>query len=253
MNGIPQTNIQLYGQMLTAGYSDVEMDGVARAYDLAQRLFSAGFRGSGRPFLCHLVGTASILARDRAPATEVTVALLHAAYAAGEFPFDMHRAVSKRKRDWVRQAIGDEAEQLTLAYQEFAWNHAALVRLADGVSSRELALVRLRLANELDDLADDGLRFSGAAKRSLLDEPDNRRLLVSLAAQVGLPHLEADLIAALRRYESRSVDCSETWVPVAPAYSYVLLPGSARERFASRSAKLWKRIARKLRRLRAKS
>ena len=156
---LAQTNIQLYGQLEASGYSKEEIGKVARAYGLSQKLFTAMFRGSGRPFLCHLVGTASVLAHDRAPITEVTAALLHAAYASGSFPMDMQRAGIAAKREWIRKEVGEKTEVLIYDYHRFSWNSVALKRLADEMATELLPILRLRLANELDDLADNGMRY----------------------------------------------------------------------------------------------
>lgn len=244
---IAQTNIQLYNQLETFGYSSADIDKVARAYKLAKKMFSASFRGSGRPFLCHLVGSASVLANDKAPATEVAAALLHAAYASGQFPFDMHRTVTERKRTWIREAVGNEVEELIYAYHTFPWNRKTLKRLAAHIRSEEMPILHLRLANELDDLADNGLRFTGDAKRALIDESDNRRLLGLLANKAGLPCLERDLVTALKHYELKPGDRSPLGETAGQDFSYVLLPPSARERFAPQLMKLGKRILRRAR------
>ena len=51
MTDYAQTNIQLFRQLQNDEYSDDEMNNVARGYDVALQLFSARFRGSGRPFV----------------------------------------------------------------------------------------------------------------------------------------------------------------------------------------------------------
>src|SRR5215469_10044102 len=72
-----QTNIQLYNQLAELGYTAEDARRVHRAYGLAMQLFTGSYRGSGRPFLSHLVGTASVLASVRAPIEVVTAGLLH--------------------------------------------------------------------------------------------------------------------------------------------------------------------------------
>lgn len=126
MTGIAQTNIQLYEQLRAQGYGDEALIAAAAAYRFVQPLFSARFRGSGRPFLCHLVGTASILARDRAPIHEVLAGLLHAVYDAGLFSVDMHRKATPRKRAAVCAAAGERVEALVLAYQQLPWNRETI-------------------------------------------------------------------------------------------------------------------------------
>lgn len=246
VGAIAQSNIQLYGQLQNCGYSAAEIRDVARAYRLAQRLFAASFRGSGRPFLCHLVGTASILARDSVPVHEVTAGLLHAAYSAGLFPFDMHRKMSFRKRVMVREAVGTEAEELIAAYDALPWNHAMLVKLAEHTRPAQQPVLKLRLANELDDLADNGLYYSGAAKRALIADPESRRLLVLLASMAGMPALEAGMKTALAEFAEVADTREVASGTVGRDYSYTLLPPSARERLSHRAAILRRRIQRRL-------
>ena len=73
-----QTNIQLINQ-LKNDRTPAEIDEVLSGYELACELFSGIFRGSGKPFLAHVIGTASIVAALSAPANLVNAALLHAA------------------------------------------------------------------------------------------------------------------------------------------------------------------------------
>jgi (p)ppGpp synthase/HD superfamily hydrolase len=64
-SGYAQTNLQLYRQLRDRTDADVAL--VAAAYELALSLFPRSFRATGKPFLCHLVGTASILDSHGAP------------------------------------------------------------------------------------------------------------------------------------------------------------------------------------------
>ena len=73
-----QTNIQLFNQLRRDGYSKTDLDLVRDAYELAMVLFSGRFQPSGKSFIAHVVGTASILAsrsvararRGRGPAAQ---------------------------------------------------------------------------------------------------------------------------------------------------------------------------------------
>ncbi len=248
MAPIAQTNIQLYEQLRRAGYGDDAVAAAARAYAFAQPLFSARFRGSGRPFLCHLVGTASILARDGARIEEVTAGLLHAAYEAGLFAYEMHRTVAPRKRAAVREAVGEASEALIAAYTALPWTGSTLERLAasGARSPDEESLLRLRLANELDDLADGGLRYAGREKASLVDDASNRERLIALARQVGMPQLAAELEAALVCHRDRVPQSVAPPAVRGPAYSYTLLPDIARLRLTYRLAFFRRRLARRV-------
>lgn len=247
MEGIAQTNIQLYEQLRRSDHGVAGVAAVALAYKFAQSLFAAGFRGSGRPFLCHLVGTASILARDRASLEEVTAGLLHAVYEAGLFPFDMHRTVSPRKRAAVRAVVGEEVEELIAAYAELPWNPATLERLSAQRDRTALdrSLLRLRLANELDDLADDG--YTGRSKALLFDDAKRRAQLETLAAEAAMPKLAAGLQAAIGRYADQ--EAAEVIPPETrgTAHSYTLLPPTAHQRLGYRLACFRRRVERRLR------
>ncbi len=61
MRSYDQTNIQLFNQLRHAGYSQMELKLVRDAYELAMDLFTGRFQPSGKSFMAHVVGTASIL------------------------------------------------------------------------------------------------------------------------------------------------------------------------------------------------
>src|SRR5438093_12019705 len=80
-----QTNIQLYTQLLAAGHSVEDVRRVRAGYSLAAELFAGQLRPEGRPFLCHLVVVASIVAMLETASTIIIAALLHSAYTHGDF------------------------------------------------------------------------------------------------------------------------------------------------------------------------
>ncbi len=80
-----QTNTQLYGQLIAARYGSEEIVAVHRAYTLATKVFAGQLRPEGRPFVCHVVGVASILAMVEAPHATIVGGLLHSAYSHGDF------------------------------------------------------------------------------------------------------------------------------------------------------------------------
>ena len=162
----PQTNLQLVGAMRRAGYPEADLALVRRAYDLAVRLFTAKYRGSGKPLLAHLVGTAGVLASLRAPAPLVAAGVLHAAYLFGDFG-DARRGATAAKRDTIRKEIGDGVEDIIARYDALQWDarsveeiHASIGDLAPG----ERDVLLLRLANELEDHLDLGVLYCGNAE-----------------------------------------------------------------------------------------
>ena len=128
-----QTNVQLYQQRGEEGYPLAEQQRVYVAYNLAMGLFGGQFRGSGKTFLAHLVGTASILADLQASVDVVVAALLHAAYSDGLFE-RQSPGVTDQKRALLRESVGAEVEDLVFRYQNLAWRQpGAVTRLRFGL------------------------------------------------------------------------------------------------------------------------
>jgi (p)ppGpp synthase/HD superfamily hydrolase len=199
VTGYAQTNIQLYGQLEAHGYGPEDIATVYRGYGLAMTLFSGQFRGSGRPFLSHLVGTASVLVEVRAPIEVVTTGLLHSAYSHGEFG-NYWRGPSPCKRGRVATAVGDEIEALVLAYTLLPWTGETIRRLATTVASLETQqrhVLLVRLANEVDDHQDRGLLY--------VSDPERRRDFIrmalhrceEMAERLGYPALARELARVL--------------------------------------------------------
>ncbi len=103
---VAQTNLSLYRQLHDAGYTHSDVIWVRDAYELAATLFAGQYRGSGKPFVAHLVGTASILAAIDAPPSAVVAGLMHAVYTHGDFGVARWRT----RRARVRARIGVPAE-----------------------------------------------------------------------------------------------------------------------------------------------
>ena len=80
MHPYAQTNVQLFNQLRSQGYSQNDRERVREAYEFAMRLFTGLFLPSGKTFIDHLVGTASILTSLRMPVEVVVAGLIHAAY-----------------------------------------------------------------------------------------------------------------------------------------------------------------------------
>ncbi|HKZ05210.1 MAG TPA: HD domain-containing protein [Methylomirabilota bacterium] len=193
-----QTNLQLYRQLAAEGYGDAETAAVVRAYEVGLRLFPGTFRGSGKPFLAHLVGTASVLASLRARAPLLAAGLLHAAYSHGEFG-NGWRGMSEPKRRVIREAVGDEVEDLIARYTRLPWRRATIPDIlarVDALTLIERDVLILRLANELEDHLDLGILY-------LEDAPRRRDFLqrdlpaaVEMAERLGVPALATALAEA---------------------------------------------------------
>jgi hypothetical protein len=78
---LAQSRFALREQALARGYDEDEVCGFERACDLATLLFDGLYRPDGRPFLSHVIGTASALVRYDLQPPLVQAGLLHAAFS----------------------------------------------------------------------------------------------------------------------------------------------------------------------------
>jgi len=166
-------------------------------------LFGSTFRASGKPFVAHLVGTASVLARERTPITVVSAGLLHAAYVQGDFGDGPPGRTRRRSRRLIL-SIGAESERLVARYAKFPWSaetppDPGLVPSLDAI---DRGVVLMRLANEIEEFADgDALQHADGTSRA-------RNARRALPAWIGWAReLEAPEIAAsLERLQFDSSD-----------------------------------------------
>jgi hypothetical protein len=189
LDTVAQTNLALYKQMHDAGYGGDALTYIRDCYEFASTLFAGHARATGKPFLAHLVGTASVLVSLRAAPEIVAAGLLHAAYEQGDFGLTRWRD----RRDKVKRAIGTGAEGFVHQYEKLGWRpptiEALRNRFAD-LSPVERTLVLMRLANELDDNLDLAMNYCHAAKGGLRDYRDT---FVEMARGLGQPALAAAL------------------------------------------------------------
>ncbi len=192
-----QTNVQLYRQLGEAGYAPGDVERVAAGYELALRLFTAAFRASGKPFLSHLVGTASALAAVRARPAVVAAGVLHSAYDEGEWGNGWSGIAADRQRE-IAAAVGADAEDLVARYHRLPWTATSVAGLRariDAMPEVERDVVLMRLANDLDDHMDLGVLYclDGDARRR--DMRARRAACVEMADALGGPALRDELAA----------------------------------------------------------
>lgn len=216
--GFAQTNLQLYAELRKEQYSVPDIDSIRAAYELALPLFTGRFRGSGKPFLAHLVGTASILASLRVRAPLVAAGLLHAAYTQGEFG-NGWGGVAPEKRRRLQEAVGPEAEELVRQYTLLSWNERTIPKIVldlEALDSRARDVLLIRLANELEDHLDLGVLYCADADQRREYVRTSLYASVDMAKRLGYPSLaaalsqafgetlSADVPPGLRRRESSS-------------------------------------------------
>lgn len=202
-----QTHPQLLNQLRDRGYGSSDLVTIDSAHTYARALFAGSYRASGKPFICHLVGTASVLASLHMPVTVVAAGLLHAAYTLGEFGAGW-LGISDLKRAQVRQRMGSEIEDLVNRYTLHPWEvdtPAELeARLTKGDAiDREVVLIRL--ANEVDDHFDSGILYCRNAADRLVRVQHVRNPVVALARRLEQPALSHALETAFEQCLSARV------------------------------------------------
>jgi len=196
-----QTNLQLYRQLESLGWSGAELRAMAEAYTLAARLFGTLLRPSGKPFLAHVVGTASILAAHGAAPLAVTAGLLHAAYTHGRFE-GLPEGPTAEKRAALRGILGAPAERIIAAYTAFDWSPENARRILPAVAAMPVDtgnLIALRLANTLEDYLDDGMAHGAKPDEAAGWLP----AFEAVAAHLGLDALAGELERAVEDAAAR--------------------------------------------------
>lgn len=169
---------------------------MAQAYALACELFAASLRPSGKTFLAHVIGTASIAVDSGASADQAIAAILHAAYFHGDFG-DGRTGTTDEKRAEVQRVVGPDAERLINDYAAWPWRERLAVLLHDGAAALgpdERPIAHLRVANEIEDSLDLAVAYVPGRNTWVLPLAD----AAECARRLDLPRLAtiADEVAA---------------------------------------------------------
>jgi gluconolactonase len=230
MHSYAQTNIQLFNQLRRDGYSNTDLSLVRDAYELAMLLFTGRFQPSGKSFIAHVVGTASILASLRLSAQVVAAGLLHNVYENGDFGM-VRRNASRGKRHKISRLLAPEAEEYVAKFPALHWK-SPTVQLAldnpDRLGLVDRHVLSIKLADYLEHLLDLDLLYYGPSGRRYYT--DNGATAVVMAERFGLSSLGAEIKEAIRETE-----LAELPVEI-PAHrvrneSFVIAPDSCRKRF----------------------
>ena len=201
-----QTFLDLYREMKARQYRKQDLELVFRAHDLATRIFSGSYRPTYKPFICHLVGTASVLAQCGERGEVIAAALLHSAYPLGEFG-DGTRDVTAQKRAVVSQAIGAGVEELVYQYCIADWTS---FEKFDGVAgtSLERDLWALKLADLFDDFSDNTTKI--VPNKGMVMHPSRnpafRAKLVNCACRTLGPVIAKEFNSLFDKIEHEDID-----------------------------------------------
>lgn len=189
-----QTNLELYEQMLESPHytmDDIQL--IHEAYLFSLPKVNGLYRGSGKPFICHLVGTCSILVALNSSIDVLLSGMMHALYQ-NRVSFDGETSIEKR-RAMLASIFSKEVDCLIADYTEFEMVHINQIKLDD--SNR--AVILLRLADTLEDLTGEALFFrgnptdgqdvKGSFENYLAFYREHTNQLVQLANLVGAPKL----------------------------------------------------------------
>jgi (p)ppGpp synthase/HD superfamily hydrolase len=227
MPSYAQTNLQLFNQALQQGYSLEDLQRLARAYRVTIELFTGMFRPSGKTFVAHLVGTASILVSLNQPIDLVITGLLHAAYTNGVFGLGGGKGITSAKRSYLQMQLGSKIEAYIDSYTRLKWDPEAPLRLLDRLDQLdqiEKDIILVRLANELEEYLDFGMIYNGVEKRQRYSKHDGN-VIRSLAIELGSSTLAQSLLEAIEFNEYTSIPL-ELCNLVGKSSSTLLLPKS---------------------------
>lgn len=152
----PQTIGVLYGRAREAGWSASELAALLRAHNAIEPLFAGWRRASGRCFTSHLAGTASLVLEFGGDVDDVLAALAHAVHDEGAYGRADGRFREKAAALLAR-ALPPNAAALVAGYSAFSWTRfiaSAEADLGGALAGADPRLVRLRIANEIDDALD---------------------------------------------------------------------------------------------------
>src|SRR5262249_39814282 len=152
-------------------YSKADLTFMRDAYELAMVLFSGRFQPSGKGFLAHAVGTASILASLRESPPVLAAGLLHNAYRAGDFGDGRFGPTAKR-REQVRRILGSEVDEYLARFPALYWNPPRIEssRLDPySLNAPDRNLLIVGIADLLEHLGDlDLLYYEDGIRRSFM-------------------------------------------------------------------------------------
>jgi (p)ppGpp synthase/HD superfamily hydrolase len=208
MEIIAQTNLQLYNQLRSQGYSDEELVVVHRAYEFLITIYSGWHQADGKPFIAHTVGVASIVGYLNFPVDFVAVALLHNIYGNGDFGDGLSYVATKRRRCIVRKAVGELIEAAIHRFPQCRIKEETLPNLVtclDQLDELDKKLFVIDLADYLEKYVDLGVWYWGNSRWVTDAVSKHGDTLIAIADRLGYPKLAAMLTEAFAQTDATQI------------------------------------------------
>ncbi|MCF2971278.1 hypothetical protein L1047_08735 [Synechococcus sp. Nb3U1] len=250
MQSYAQTNLQLFNQVIQQDYSLEDLQQLAKAYRVTIELFTGMFRPSGKTFVAHLVGTASILTSLNQSIDVVIAGLLHAAYANGDFGVGGRKGITPAKRSYLQSRLGNRVEAYIGQYTKLKWDPDTpkkLLSRMEQFNQTDKDVLLIRLANELEEYLDCGMVYNGIEKGQRYLKHDTNAIK-NLAIELGFPTLAQSLIESIDFNEHVAIPL-ELCNLVEKSSSTLLLPKSLQISLLDREIRFIKNQSRRLFRL----
>jgi (p)ppGpp synthase/HD superfamily hydrolase len=240
-----QSSVGLFNQLQAQHVTAPDLRAIRAAHAWAMSAFAGRMHPSGKPYLDHCIGAASVLAGLGVCADVVAGGLVHGAYRWGDFgPWRVFFTLKRRR---LAADLGAEVEAHAYQFEMLPWSPAAVIALRDTFERLDRATrtaVLMRLASDLDNMRDRAHLFCDDAEQRRVTVEQKGAVLVDLADRLGFPALARALQTAVTATLAADVPASLRW-----QYRGVALipPGSARRK---PEAVLASMIASRVRRMR---
>ncbi|MDH3282275.1 MAG: HD domain-containing protein [Gammaproteobacteria bacterium] len=249
---VAQTNVQLYNQIRLQKYTDEDLQLVRRAYDLAKRLYSGYYQADGVPFVAHVVGVASLMARLDLASDWVAAACLHNVYTNGDFGEGYRHCAANHRRRLLVEAVGEKVESHVFRF--FDWLRRPpgdVLRYAEGVDkldTQERMLLVMHLADLLEKCHACGPLYYGDHRwvTEVVDRDGAK--YVDLAERLGYPALASALSNAFKTLLAASIPASLRPTHDRQKYMRLEMPPSCTRRPTVKGRRALHRIGRRVRR-----
>jgi hypothetical protein len=175
------------------GYDAGDIEKIKSAHWTALMLANGGYRPCARPFISHLIGSASVLAHYGFETRLIQSALLHAAYTHAPVAETPQAAIAAVMR--ALSGGGPMIERMVRAYSVRAGRWRRLAELADWQDAAvmaEIDIALLAMANDIDLHLSGEMRATG---RNGLEDIDALSKAGEICAVLGVPGLAATVAA----------------------------------------------------------